>query len=85
MDKQRRGFASMDRDKQRAIASMGGKRAHQMGTAHEWTTDEAREAGRRGGIVSRGGRGRKTAVERADKFHNTHDVDRFADEGNPHA
>jgi general stress protein YciG len=44
-----RGFASMDREKQRAIASKGGKAAHQQGTAHEFTPDEAREAGRKGG------------------------------------
>jgi len=47
----KRGFASMDPDKQRAIASKGGKAAHQKGTAHEFTSEEAREAGRRGGMV----------------------------------
>ena len=47
-----RGFASMDRAKQREIASKGGKAAHQKGTAHEWTSDEARDAGRKGGIAS---------------------------------
>ncbi len=46
-----RGFASMDRTKQREIASKGGKAAHQKGTAHEWTSEEAREAGRRGGMI----------------------------------
>lgn len=56
--KERRGFASMSRDKQREIASKGGRAAHVKGTAHEWTSDEARYAGRKGGIVSRGGRGR---------------------------
>ena len=50
--KEDRGFASMDRDKQREIASKGGKAAHQKGTAHEWTSDEAREAGRKGGVAS---------------------------------
>ena len=45
----RRGFASMSEAKQREIASMGGKAAHEKGTAHEFTTDEAREAGRKGG------------------------------------
>jgi uncharacterized protein len=39
----------MDRNKQREIASKGGKAAHQKGTAHEWTIEEAREAGRKGG------------------------------------
>ena len=47
-----RGFASMDRSKQREIASKGGKAAHQKGTAHEWTSEEAREAGRKGGMAS---------------------------------
>ncbi len=52
--KDQRGFASMDTTKQREIASMGGKAAHQKGTAHEFTPEEAREAGRKGGeTVSR--------------------------------
>jgi general stress protein YciG len=42
----------MDRSKQREIASKGGKAAHQKGTAHEWTSEEAREAGRKGGMAS---------------------------------
>jgi hypothetical protein len=42
----RRGFASMDEDKQREIASKGGKAAHQKGTAHEFDSEEAREAGK---------------------------------------
>src|SRR5436309_4659856 len=50
--KEDRGFASMDRAKQREIASKGGKAAHQKGTAHEWTSEEARDAGRKGGIAS---------------------------------
>ncbi len=56
--KERRGFASMSPEKQREIASKGGRAAHQKGTAHEWTSEEARNAGRKGGQVSRGGRGR---------------------------
>lgn len=52
MAKEDRGFASMDRVKQREIASKGGKAAHQKGTAHEWTSEEARDAGRKGGIAS---------------------------------
>jgi len=47
-----RGFASMDPEKQREIARKGGRAAHEKGTAHEWTTDEARTAGRKGGITS---------------------------------
>src|SRR2546422_11379848 len=56
--KERRGFASMSAEKQREIASKGGRAAHEKGTAHEWSADEARTAGRKGGQVSRGGRGR---------------------------
>ena len=56
--KERRGFASMSIDKQREIASKGGRAAHEKRTAHEWTPDEARAAGRKGGQISRGGRGR---------------------------
>jgi uncharacterized protein len=60
--KERRGFASMSREKQREIASKGGRAAHEKGTAHEWTPDEARAAGRKGGQSSRGGRGRLVPV-----------------------
>ncbi|MEK7109025.1 MAG: KGG domain-containing protein [Patescibacteria group bacterium] len=48
-----RGFAVMDGDKQREIASKGGKAAHQKGTAHEFTSEEAAEAGRKGGRARR--------------------------------
>ena len=48
-----RGFASMDPQKQREIASKGGRAAHAQGTAHEWSTDEARSAGRNGGAANR--------------------------------
>lgn len=61
MAKEDRGFASMDRAKQREIASKGGKAAHAKGTAHEWTSEEAREAGRKGGMASH--RRRKEAME----------------------
>ena len=44
-----RGFASMDPQRQREIASEGGRAAHEKGTAHEFTTEEARAAGRKGG------------------------------------
>jgi general stress protein YciG len=47
-----RGFASMDEEKQREIASIGGKAAHEKGTAHEFTPEEAREAGSKGGKVA---------------------------------
>jgi uncharacterized protein len=64
--KERRGFASMSPEKQREIASKGGRAAHQKGTAHEWTSDEARTAGRKGGQVSRGGRGRLSDLSGSD-------------------
>ena len=51
-----RGFAAMDPQAQRAIAAKGGRAAHQKGTAHEFTSEEARVAGRKGGEASRGGR-----------------------------
>lgn len=47
----KRGFASMDRTRQREIARLGGRAAHQRGTAHEFTREEAREAGRKGGVA----------------------------------
>lgn len=47
----RRGFASMNPDKQRLIASKGGKAAHKKGTAHKWTSQEARLAGKKGGLA----------------------------------
>ena len=54
MAKSQRGFASMDEERQRQIASKGGQAAHKKGTAHEFSTDEARAAGRKGGqAVSR--------------------------------
>jgi len=60
MASSKRGFASMDPEKQREIASKGGKAAHAKGTAHEWTSHEARQAGRKGGLMSHGG-GRKSS------------------------
>ena len=60
-----RGFASMDRAQQREIASKGGRAAHTKGTAHEWTSEEAREAGRKGGMASHRRREQLTAQEGA--------------------
>jgi general stress protein YciG len=54
--KSNRGFAAMDRERQREIARQGGRAAHQQGVAHRWTSEEAREAGRKGGERSRSGR-----------------------------
>ena len=67
MAKEDRGFASMDRAKQREIASKGGKAAHQKGTAHEWTSEEARDAGRKGGIASHQRRREQAAPPVADR------------------
>ncbi|MFN2440179.1 MAG: KGG domain-containing protein [Chitinophagaceae bacterium] len=47
--KSRRGFASMDPERQKVIASQGGRVAHQLGLAHKWTSEEARNAGKKGG------------------------------------
>lgn len=47
--KSKRGFASMPPEKQKLIASKGGKTAHKKGTAHKWTSEEARRAGQKGG------------------------------------
>ena len=48
-DTSNRGFASMDEEEQREIASKGGKAAHEKGTAHEFSSEEAKEAGKKGG------------------------------------
>lgn len=56
----RRGFASMDPTEQRRIASEGGKASHASGQGHKWTAEEARAAGRKGGLTSRRGPSRPT-------------------------
>lgn len=63
-DTSNRGFASMDEDKQREIASKGGKAAHEKGTAHEFTSEEAREAGKKGGEASSQDRERMSEIGR---------------------
>jgi general stress protein YciG len=55
----RRGFASMDPEEQREIASMGGRAAHEYGTAHEWNRREAARAGHLGGMARWGSRHRR--------------------------
>jgi general stress protein YciG len=50
--KRRQGFATMTPERQRVLASRGGLAAHRRGTAHEWDSAAAREAGRKGGLVS---------------------------------
>jgi uncharacterized protein len=59
-----RGFASMDSEKQRSIASLGGRAAHQHGTAHEFSSEEAREAGRKGGEAVSANRAHMAAIGR---------------------
>ena len=60
----RRGFAAMDPSRQREIASKGGRAAHAKGTAHEWSADEAREAGRKGGVAVSKDRAHMAAIGR---------------------
>ena len=60
----KRGFASMDPNKQREIASKGGRAAHAKGTAHEFTSDEARTAGRKGGEAVSRDRAHMSAIGR---------------------
>lgn len=81
MAKEDRGFASMDRSKQRDIASKGGKAAHQKGTAHEWTSEEAREAGRKGGMASHRRKQDQQAPENASAPANP--VDSNSEQMNP--
>ena len=54
-----RGFAAMSAEKQREIARKGGRAAHEQGVAHEWSSQEAREAGKKGGQA----RGRNSRPE----------------------
>lgn len=61
---QERGFRRISKELQREIASKGGKAAHAKGTAHQWTSAEAREAGRKGGRLS-GARRAVTKVNEA--------------------
>jgi general stress protein YciG len=60
-----RGFAAMELSKQREIASKGGKAAHAQGRAHEFTADEARDAGRKGGQIVSRDRDHMAAIGRA--------------------
>jgi len=67
----RRGFASMDPAQQRQIASLGGRASHASGQGHKWTAEEAREAGRKGGLTSRRGPSRQTTNAKATKTTKT--------------
>ena len=72
----RRGFAAMDRDRVKEIASKGGKAAHAAGTAHQFSSDEARNAGRKGGMaphVRRGGVRRRPAESSGQGTAQKHD------------
>ena len=61
--KSKRGFASMSPERQREIASQGGRTAHELRVAHEWSRQEAQEAGKKGGQVS-GSRRRNSGTNR---------------------
>lgn len=84
-----RGFAGMNKEKQREIASLGGRAAHASGNAHEWTSAEAREAGRRGGIAAHQQKGTRPATppsatdEKADKADRAANAAEFDDDRNP--
>lgn len=64
VSKSRKGFAAMDAARQRLIASLGGKAAHQQGVAHQWSRQEAIAAGKKGGLKS--GRTRNANREESD-------------------
>ena len=66
--KSRRGFAAMDPARQREIASRGGKIAHEKGKAHEFSVDEARGAGRKGGLTISQNREHMAAIGREGGF-----------------
>lgn len=69
-----RGFGSMDPAKQREIASKGGKRAHKIGAAHQWTPAEARAAGQKGGLASHRRR-QQVALEQREAQAQSFDAD----------
>jgi general stress protein YciG len=89
----KRGFAAMDPERQKEIASKGGRAAHAKGTAHEWSRDQARIAGKKGGVVvskdrahmsaigREGGeaRGRVTALSRPEVEHRSRSSRRFVE------
>lgn len=77
----RRGFAAMDAAKQREIASKGGKAAHQKGTAHEFTPEEARAAGRKGGEIVSQNREHMAAIGRKGGESSWQSRERRANEG----
>ena len=60
----KRGFAGMDTETARRIQSKGGRRAHENGTAHTFTTEEARRAGRKGGAATSANRAHMAEIGR---------------------
>jgi general stress protein YciG len=73
-----RGFAAMDRKKVSEIASKGGKAAHAAGTAHQFTSDEARVAGKKGGVAPHVRRGRGPRVTPASSSASSSSADEEA-------
>lgn len=64
MSKSKRGFGSMDPEKQKKIAQMGGRAAHAQGRAHEFTPEEARANGRKGGKIVSSDKGHMAKIGR---------------------
>jgi general stress protein YciG len=80
--KSRRGFAAMSPERQREIASQGGRAAHQKGTAHQFTSEEAAKAGRIGGLRSRSGGNRSSQSQSEEGNTNTTPRDNASFDGN---
>lgn len=81
MSKKNSGFASMDVEKRREIASLGGRTSHQKGVAHEFTPDEAREAGRKGGQKVSENRKHMAEIGRKGGFSVSRDRDHMSNIG----
>lgn len=78
MAQNQRGFAAMEPEQQKRIASKGGKAAHQSGHAHEWSSAEAAEAGRKGGLASHHDR---TSFHRDTAAHHQSEASKRRSEG----
>ena len=84
-EKARRGFSGMDPQKQRAIASRGGRVAHSVGHAHRFTPEEARAAGQKGGHVLSQNRehmvalGRRSGEARRERLRTAAELETAAD------
>lgn len=66
MKKKKQGFASLSKERRKEIASQGGKAAHALGRAHEFTPEEARAAGQKGARIGKKG-GKKGGAARRDQ------------------